>query len=257
MIDKSKDEQLIHDKATINYMIQNSPLGAKSTGIPRFQTTSHKIVLQIIDNDDIPELLLLNKLTNEEGDWPIVCYRAQNNPALSSLGVIRGIPPEVKENRIKANLIREGAHILSVTRIKNYRGDTYTVKIQFVGTTIPETVKYNGNDKTVFPYLPPANRLLCLRCGKGRHKIVNCKTRNLKCPICSQPHERRECPKTDKKCPNCEGPHTANYHLCPYLIREQDLVKMRIIDNIPRHRAINIWEERARQRSLTQNNPNS
>ena len=140
MIDKSKDEQLIHDKATINYMIQNSPLGAKSTGIPRFQTTSHKIVLQIIDNDDIPELLLLNKLTNEEGDWPIVCYRAQNNPALSSLGVIRGIPPEVKENRIKANLIREGAHILSVTRIKNYRGDTYTVKIQFVGTTIPETV---------------------------------------------------------------------------------------------------------------------
>ena len=38
MINASKENQLIHDRTTLNYMLRNSPLGQKSSGIPRFQT---------------------------------------------------------------------------------------------------------------------------------------------------------------------------------------------------------------------------
>ncbi|CAL4250117.1 unnamed protein product, partial [Meganyctiphanes norvegica] len=219
LIEKTKEEISINDRATLKHMISNSQLGAKSTGIPWFQPSAHRIILHIVNEKDIPELLTINKLTNEEGDWPIVCQRAQGNPCLSCLGFIK-ILPSVKDERIKANLIREGNNnIIAVSRIKKYRGETFCVKLQFSGHTRPPTVIYDGYDKIVHPYIPPAYLLLCHKCGKGGHKIDQCKSRLPKYPICSQEHERKDCLKTSRKCPNCEGDqnHSPTYHKCPYL----------------------------------------
>ena len=114
--------------------------------------------------------------------------------------------------------------------------------------------------KLVHPYIPPAHLLLCHRCGKGGHKTDQCKSHVPKCPICSKEHERKDCTKESRKCPNCDQNHSATYHKCSYLIREKEITNIRILEDIPRHRAINVWEERARQRATlqqVQGNPTS
>lgn len=252
----SKTENLINDKATLRYMINSSPIGLKSSGDMRFQPATHKIILHITNSDDIEELLKIVLLTNEEEDWPIVCRRAQVNQGLSCLGVIKGIHPSVKPERVKTNLRREGVDVIEATRITNYRGNTFCIKLKFHGSKKTHTVIYDGYDKVIHPFIPPTNTLLCHKCGKGGHRALNCNTSATKCPICSSTnHERADFPKDTKKCPNCGEGHTANYHKCPYLIREKEITKIRLYDDIPRHRAINVWEERARQRATNVINP--
>ena len=194
-VGKSKTEELINDRATIRHLINKSPLGPKSSGGIRFQPSANKIILHINNPEHIEELLNLNKLTDEEGDWPIICHRAQVNQGLSCIGVIKGIHPSIKAERVKATLLREGGKIIEVTRIVNQRGNTFCIKIKFQGMKKPPTVKYDGYDKFVHPFIPPSNTLLCRKCGKGSHRAIECNTKILKCPICSNNHDRVGCPK--------------------------------------------------------------
>ena len=64
LIEASRSEDLINDRATIRHLINNSPLGPKSLGGIRFLPSAHKIVLHIINNEDIEGLLKLDKLSN-------------------------------------------------------------------------------------------------------------------------------------------------------------------------------------------------
>ena len=169
---------------------------------------------------------------------------------MSCIGVIKGIHPSISDNSVKASLRREGADITLASRIENYRGKTFCIKLTFNGNSKPLTVSYNGFDKMIHPFIPPSSTLLCHKCGRGGHRIVDCNARTKRCPICSEEHERKECTnkaESERKCPNCQQNHTANYHKCPYLIREKAIVKIRLYDNLPRNQAINIWEERERQ----------
>ena len=73
IINDSKDSQLIHDRATLNYMLRNSPLGQKSSGIPRFLTTKHKIIIHIVNKEEVAALLNTETLNNDGVEWPIKC----------------------------------------------------------------------------------------------------------------------------------------------------------------------------------------
>ena len=167
LINNSVTAKLIEDRATLRHLLNSSLLGEKSTGIYRYQTLKNRIILHITDTKDIPDLLKTENLEdeNENERWPIKCSRAQNNPGLSCLGVIKGIPTSVDPIRVKSNLIREGTNVIGTSRItRRYREETITtrcIKIEFYGHTKPDVVKYAGYDKKVHPYIPPIYTLLC------------------------------------------------------------------------------------------------
>ena len=49
LIGRTKEEITINDEATLKHMLRNSQLRKKSTGIPRFLKSTHRIILHIID----------------------------------------------------------------------------------------------------------------------------------------------------------------------------------------------------------------
>ena len=98
---KSKDEKIIKDKGTINNLIKNSPLGPKDSGLLRRNITKHELILVIDDKSCIPDLLKIENLRNDEGDWPVKCRMGLRNPGLNS-GVLKGIDPDVKLSRVES-----------------------------------------------------------------------------------------------------------------------------------------------------------
>ena len=257
LIKESITEKVIEDRATLRHLLNKSQLGIKSTGIHRYQTARNRIILHIVEVNDIPELLKIEKLEDENESWPIKCYRAQNNPGLSCLGVLKGIPVSIDPIKVKTNLSREGTNVIKTSRITRKVGEdiinTRCIKVEFYGHTKPDTVPYAGFNKKVHPYIPPTYTLLCHRCGKGGHKADQCKARYKVCTIwASTEHTRDTCPKTSRRCSNCKNEHTANYYKCPYLQKERQITKIRLYENVPRSTAINIWDEKAKQKQQNQ-----
>ena len=117
LVGDSVVRKLIEDRAGLRYLLMNSEIWEKSTGIPRFQVTKQRIIFHIIDANDITELLKIKKLSVDGESWPIECHRAQNNPGLSCLGVLKGIRPSVTPERVKLNLGREGTEVIKCSRI--------------------------------------------------------------------------------------------------------------------------------------------
>ena len=181
-VDKSKEENLIHDKGTVKLLLINSPIWEKSTKFSKFLLSAHKVVLHIIEPDDVTDLLGITQLNNAEGAWPIQCYRPVTTPGLFCFGVLKGFTLTVRTDRIKANLITSGVkNIVVVTRIENRKGPTTAIKIKFNGTAPPSSVNYVGDSRMVHPYFPPNHKLLCHRCGRGGHKYIYCRSKK-RCP---------------------------------------------------------------------------
>ena len=267
LIDKSKDEKLIVDKATILHLIDSSDFKEKYSGEPRRMFSKHQIVLNIINPDHVSDLLKIEKLNNEEGDWPVKCRRGRNDSSGLHIGILKGIHQDISINRVKANLVRQGLEIGEVTRLQNRYGPTKCIIINF-NNEIPSEIVYAGRQTAIHRYNPPDRNLICNKCSLGGHKADYCNTKGSpRCPMCSGPHSKRDCPRTkvdDKlifKCPNCPDnaePHTATYGKCPYLIREKELMKIRVMENVPRHIAKTIWlkNEEERKKSAFQNPAN-
>ena len=264
LLGKSKDEKLIVDKATILHLINSSVFKEKYSGEPRRMFSKHQIVLNITNPDHVSDLLNVEKLTNEEGDWPVKCRRGRNESTGLHIGILKGIHQDVSINRVKANLVRQGLEIGEVTRLQNRYGPTKCIIINF-NNEIPSEIMYAGRQTAIHRYNPPDRNLICNKCSLGGHKAEYCNTKGSpRCPMCSGPHSKRDCPRPkvdDKlifKCPNCPDdavPHTATYGKCPYLIKEKEIMKIRIRENVPRHIAKTIWSknEEERKKSAFQN----
>ena len=121
LIGKSKDEKIIKDKGTINNLIKNSPLGPKYSGLPRRNITKHELILVIDDKSCIPDLLKIENLRNDEGDWPVKCRMGLRNPGLNS-GVLKGIDPDVKLSRVESELKRNKIPFRKISRINSKGG---------------------------------------------------------------------------------------------------------------------------------------
>ncbi|CAL4212072.1 unnamed protein product [Meganyctiphanes norvegica] len=243
LVEETKN--LIKDRATILNLLRTSPFGPKYSGKPRFNYTKFQLVLVINEVRDIPELLQINKLTNDEGDWPVKCRRGVRNPGLH-YGVMKGIPPEVSLDRVKAEFIRNSIDVQDIIRINNRQGPTHCLKIEFTGE-IPEEIEYAGEPKTIYRFNPPSWTLICNNCAKGGHKADYCRSPP-KCPICSENHARKDCHKNTVQCANCNQQHTARYGKCPYFQMEKDIMKIRTTENVPRHTAKNIWKTKEEER---------
>ena len=95
---------------------------------------------------------------------------------------------------------------------------------------LPSYVTYGWKRFKVSTYIPEPVR--CYRCQQFGHKAQFCRANQIKCSICSGPHETKACTiqtthRQDKtaKCPNCKGPHPASYRGCPAFKHEQEIKK--------------------------------
>ena len=257
LIGKSKDQNIIRDTDTLRYMINNSPIGPKYSGRPLFQYNNHIVKLYINDDRDIPELLKIVNLENEEGEWPVKCRLPLVMPGIQKYGVLF-VHPEVNANRIKSSLLRAGAKITEVERIVNKKGPTYCVKLTFENI-LPDTVWYDGRNKKVYVWRPPLRTLICNNCSRAGHKADNCNS-SPRCPQCSRGHGQRNCPllkaliekqgpmdHSQKTCPNCGQKHSAKYAKCSYWLKAKEIQDIRLKERIPMHEARNIWETKARE----------
>lgn len=263
-IDKSKEEGIIHDRDTVRYMLDNSPFGTTYSGRPVFQFSTHSLKLFINDSREIHELLKIDKLSNEEGDWPVKCRVPIGMPGVQNIGVLKNVHPQVKVERVKTSLLRNGEQVIDVARIENRFGPTWVVKITFENN-VPEQVYYDGQYRYVDVYRPPQRTLMCNNCSKPGHKADDCNSRP-RCPQCSQGHGQKNCPLLKgpinnalKKCPNCPGNHSAKYGNCPFFKRAKQIQDIRYRQKIPIQEAKNVWEERekARREQISRNSDQS
>ena len=67
LIERSKEEQLILDKATLLNLLNNSLFKDKYSGRPRYNYTKHQLVLSINEAEDVPGLLQMKNLQDADG----------------------------------------------------------------------------------------------------------------------------------------------------------------------------------------------
>ena len=127
LIGESKDINLLLDSDSLRYMLSVSDFKEKHAGRPIFNYNSHNIKLYINDTRDIPELLKVTKLVKNGVDWP-VHYRVPKELS-QKCGVLRGVHPQIPIENVEESLIRNGAQVETVERIKNRVGETYCVKL--------------------------------------------------------------------------------------------------------------------------------
>ena len=61
---------------------------------------------------------------------------------------------------------------------------------------------------------PPLNQ--CHKCQKFGHRALNCTNSAQICPICTDPHQLKDCDnRANEKCANCNGPHPSFSKACP------------------------------------------
>ena len=104
---KSVEQKIVYDNDTVIYLLRNSPIGPKYSGKPRFNYNGHSLNLYIDDDRDIEELLKIDRLIDQEEEWPVVCRRPKERPTMRH-GVLKWINLNVDTVRIKNSLIRNG-----------------------------------------------------------------------------------------------------------------------------------------------------
>ena len=160
-IQRSRDESIIYDKATIRNLLELSEFQNKYSSHFHYLHNKHELVIDIKNNQDIEHLINIKELKNEQGIWPIAC-RKPINQNKSSMGVLKGIHPTISQERILAETTRnnfynkkQGIDIIEVERIYNWQNDklhpTWNVKIHFKGETRPENILYDNEIRVIHP----------------------------------------------------------------------------------------------------------
>ena len=239
--EKAVSDKLHIDRGTFLELLRRSPFNNKHTGRPQFQISKERVIVNIIDKEDVPDLLRVKYLEMDGEKWPINVKIAERAPNIK-FGVIK-VHPEVPVSSIKADLLRNGINVDEVHRITKRSGPTYSVRLSFKDNVKPEKVVWGGQILTVFKYNPGVS--ICNKCSKGGHFAKNCNSTNaIKCPLCAGNHGKNECSldgnadASRRKCANCgESGHGAADKVCPYFKNEQKIVAMMVELDVQRHEA--------------------
>ena len=138
--------------------------------------------------------------------------------------VIKNLPPKIKEDDIKEELIRLGYDdIISVVQMRDRNKDP----LPFFMATIPKSEKARDIYKItklcycrvyVESYKKKKQMVQCHRCQRYGHTNIQCHAQP-RCVKCAGQHESAACMLSRKKqatCANCGEPHPANYRGCEY-----------------------------------------
>lgn len=102
--------------------------------------------------------------------------------------------------------------------------ESLAVKLEFIGTNLPEKIKLGYIAYQVKKYNMPPIR--CYKCQRIGHMAKGC-TAKQRCLVCSEEHSKNECQNQNRiKCANCGGNHVASSKTCVYNIKASKVDKL-------------------------------
>lgn len=137
-----------------------------------------------------------------------------------------------QESEIKSELANQG--VIDARHIARRDGDqkvnTGVVILTFSNPTPPEKVKIGYRICRTEKYYP--RPMQCYRCFEYNH-ISKFSKNNERCRVCGEKahNENEECPN-ETKCANCYGNHYSTSKICNKFREEQQIVRVKIDENI-------------------------
>lgn len=141
--------------------------------------------------------------------------------------VFRKLPITTPVEKIKADLLKKGYPVVSVTQIVSARtgkiNPIFTIELQADAPDAPniwEVGKVLYHRVIVEKYIPPNKVRQCHKCQKFHHSSANCFMKP-RCVKCAGPHLTMDCPHGKGKisedlvlCCNCDKKHPASWQGC-------------------------------------------
>ena len=136
-------------------------------------------------------------------------------PKTIVVGVVKGVPlDDDAEKLLKADLEAQDLPIDAVKRLTSRDGGpTGSVRVAFLMTTLPSSVKLGYTLHQVVPYVAPVRR--CSKCQLLGHSRREYRRKSPRCARCGKGHPTQECKEKQLFCVNCCGNHSAAYPRCP------------------------------------------
>lgn len=151
---------------------------------------------------------------------------------------------DIGDNEILEELGPQG--LTAIFRIKTKRDEkvvpTPLFILTFAKSTLPNDIMIGYLRVKIRPYIP--NPLRCFRCQRFGHGTAACRG----APTCNKcgsgEHASESCTAKQKKCVNCKGDHAAYSKTCTEWIKEKEIQRIKVLDNISfaeaRRRVVNM-----------------
>lgn len=212
----------------INSQFKNSILDIKSVGINRVKVilNSYKAANSLVNN---------NILTSQGFQSYIPKFYTQRK------GIIRMVDTFFTEQYLISEIECE-KEVKDVKRMKKWitdRGtgerklvDRQIVIVSFAGSNLPLSVRINGVNFPVEPYIYPV--VQCLRCLIYGHTAKQCKSTKAYCKKCAGEHENNtDCLSDTVFCKYCKtNDHSSIAKTCPYYQKQRRIKQIMSVNNV-------------------------
>ena len=125
------------------------------------------------------------------------------------------------------------------------------VRVVFISSQLPDSVKLSYSLHRVVPYVPPVRR--CIKCQLLGHIKQDYRRRNPTCAKCEKEHSTQDCQSKSLFCLNCCGPHAASDYPCPEKSIRKLAHELKNTEYFPFEEALaivgNRWEAKRRNTS--------
>ena len=183
-----------------------------------------------LTNSQIERLIPITKI----GEYNIKCEIP--NSDRYKHGVIYPIDENIPLDELKDQIMLDNnIQIFKLERLKkkmanNKWMDSQSVKVTVTNNDMPPAIKINYMRYKIRPYIQEP--MQCFRCQRLGHTSKSCKSKNLRCMLCGDSHDKKVCESECRKCVNCNGAHAANSKLCPFIQHAQKIEKLKATQNI-------------------------
>lgn len=144
---------------------------------------------------------------------------------------------ELTEAQILEGVRKE--NVVAVRRINIRRNDidipTNHLVLTFNTTKLPESIQVGYVNYRVRPYIPNPRR--CFKCQRFGHTLQSCRGKETCAKCSSTEHNTETCKTQDLKCVNCTEPHPAYSRKCKRFQDEKQIMSLKVKENISIHEA--------------------
>ena len=106
--------------------------------------------------------------------------------------------------------------VIGVSRLRPRNGQKNPgLRFRFRGRTLPQDLRAGFEDLELRPWR--RSPLLCRLCAAYGHTSKHCRSDQLRCLKCTEPHATDDCQSSRTCCPQCAADHAASDRRCPVL----------------------------------------